>query len=254
MKIAIVTGASSGIGREFARQIAAWGTLDEIWAVARRENRLQELARTLKIPVKIIPVDLTQKKGIEMLESLLKQEQPQIKILVNAAGFGKIGDYKNISRLESGKMIRLNCQAPVDVTMLALPYMRKDSHILQICSTAGFQPLPEMSVYAATKAFLLRYSRALRWELINRGIVVTAVCPYWVRQTEFIQKASTGSHSVRHFPLAGTPEKIVRQALRDSLSGAAVSTPGLVGTAQRILTKLLPEELVIAGWELLRRL
>ncbi len=143
MKIAIVTGASSGIGREFARQIAAWGTLDEIWAVARRENRLQELARTLKIPVKIIPADLTREKGIEMLESLLKQEQPQIKILVNAAGFGKIGDYKNISRLESGKMIRLNCQAPVDVTMLALPYMRKDSHILQICSTAGFQPLPE---------------------------------------------------------------------------------------------------------------
>lgn len=254
MKIALVTGASSGIGREFARQIGSWGTLDEIWAVARRESRLQELSKSLKIPVKAVPVDLTQEQEIGILESLLKKERPQIKILVNAAGFGKIGDYHKISRLESGKMIRLNCQAAVDVTMLALPYMGKGSHILEICSTAGFQPLPEMNVYAATKAFLLRYSRALRWELMGRGIKVTAVCPYWVRQTEFISRANTGSHPIRHFPLAGTPEKIVRQALKDSLSGAAVSTPGLAGTVQRIITKLLPEELVMAGWELLRRI
>lgn len=254
MNIALITGASSGLGREFVRQIAAEQALDEVWVIARREERLLALAKEVKTPLRILPLDLTVEESMKRLCRLLKKERPRIRIVVNAAGFGKLGGYRNISREVLDRMIALNCRAAVDVTLLSLPYMEKGGRILEICSTSAFQPLPELNVYAATKAFLLRYSRALRWELMGRGVKVTAVCPYWVRGTEFIPKANTGSRVIRHFPLAGRPGPVVRQALRDSALGMAVSTPGPVSSTHRLLAKLLPEELMIAGWELLRRL
>lgn len=254
MEIALVTGASSGLGREFVRQIAAQQKLDEIWVVARREERLLALAEEVDTPLRVLLLDLTLEESMKRLRRLLKGEQPRIRILVNAAGFGKLGGYQAVSRSAVDKMIALNCRAAVDVTLLSLPYMGKGGRILEICSTSAFQPLPELNVYAATKAFLLRYSRALRWELMGRGVKVTAVCPYWVRGTEFIPKANTGSRVIRHFPLAGRPEPVVRQALRDSALGMAVSTPGPVSSVHRLLAKMIPEEIMIAGWELLRRI
>lgn len=254
MEIALITGASSGLGREFVRQIAAQQKLDEIWVVARREERLLALAEEVDTPLRVLPLDLTLEESMKRLRRLLKREQPRIRVLVNAAGFGKLGGYQAVSRRAVDKMIVLNCRAAVDVTLLSLPYMGKGGRVLEICSTSAFQPLPELNVYAATKAFLLRYSRALRWELMGRGIKVTAVCPYWVRGTEFIPKTNTGSRVIRHFPLAGRPEPVVRQALRDSALGMAVSTPGPVSSVHRLLAKMIPEEIMIAGWELLRRI
>lgn len=254
MDIAIVTGASSGLGREFVRQIAADKGIDEIWVVARREQRLLKLSEEIETPVRVLPLDLTREDSMRRLRFLLRRERPKIRILVNAAGFGKIGSYKTISRRDADDMIALNCRAAVDVTLLSLPYMRKGARILEICSTSAFQPLPDLNIYASTKAFLLHFTRALRWELMGRGIKVTAVCPYWVRDTEFIPKADTGSHAVKHFPMAGYPGMIVKRALRDSALGAAVSTPGLVSAVHRILAKVIPAEVMIAGWELFRRL
>ncbi|HIS81598.1 MAG TPA: SDR family NAD(P)-dependent oxidoreductase [Candidatus Scatomonas merdavium] len=255
MRIALITGASSGLGKEFIRQLRR-EKLDEIWAIARRKERLLELSGLVPIPVRPISLDLTKPESIDTLERLLAEAQPHIHILINAAGFGKIGNYREISRSDTDRMIDLNCRAAVDVTLLALPYMNKGDRILEICSTAAFQPFPYLNVYAATKSFLYRYSRALRVELMDRRIKVTAVCPYWVKNTEFIPKAreTEGSRAIRHFPLASRKETVVRLALSDSRLGLPVSTPGPVCFLHRIAAKFIPGELMMGLWSLIRRL
>ena len=151
-------------------------------------------------------------------------------------------------------MIRLNCQAAVEVTQVCLPFMGRGSRVLEICSTSAFQPLPYLNVYAATKAFLYRYSRALHWELRPRGITVTAVCPYWIRDTEFIPTAAQSGQPVHHYPLASTARRVAFRALYDSRHGKAVSTPGPVCTVHRLAGKCLPSDAMMALWEGLRRL
>lgn len=253
--IALITGASSGLGREFARQIQQ-EPIDEIWAVARREDRLRQLEQESALPVRVLPLDLTKTESVAFLAERLKEEDPDVRLLVNGAGFGKIGDYKEVSVQDSMDMIDLNCRAAVAVTETVLPHMRRGGRILEICSTSAFQPLPSLNVYAASKAFLMRYSRALRWELFGQGILVTAVCPYWVRDTEFIPtaKATKNGRAIRHFPLASKARTVVRRAIRDSKLGLAVSTPGPVCFLHRIAAKFIPHCIMIAGWEGLRRL
>ncbi|MCH3973440.1 MAG: SDR family NAD(P)-dependent oxidoreductase [Oscillospiraceae bacterium] len=257
MQIAIVTGASSGLGREFVHQISKTEKLDEIWVIARRENRLRDLASEVSgICVRPVPLDLTRQESLQELQELLERKKPDVRILVNAAGFGKMGNYDEISRKDCDGMIDLNCRAAVDMTVLTLPFMRAGARVLEICSTAGFQPLPGLGVYAASKAFLLRYSRALRWELFPRGIHITAVCPYWVKDTEFIPTArkTKNSKAVRHFPLASHAHSVVKLALWDSELDLAVSTPSPVSFVHRIAAKFIPHCAMIAIWELLRRL
>ena len=177
MKIAIVTGASSGLGMAFVRRLDALGGLDEIWGVARRGERLEALAAELRTPMRPLALDLTRLESVETLRVLMREEAPEVAVLVNAAGFGKFGTCADLTLQETCDMIDLNCRAAAALTAAVLPYMGRGSRVLEICSSAAFQPLPGFNVYAATKAFLLRYSRALRWEAAPRGIRVTAVCP-----------------------------------------------------------------------------
>lgn len=151
-------------------------------------------------------------------------------------------------------MIDLNCRAAVALTAAAIPHMSRGARILEICSSAAFQPLPGFNVYAATKAFLLRYSRALRWEVAPRGIKVTAVCPGWIK-TEFMQVArdTKNGRTVRSYPFALRPETVARRALRDS-QVLAVTTCGLPALVQRVASKFLPHCFIMACWEGLRRL
>ncbi|MCD8105558.1 MAG: SDR family NAD(P)-dependent oxidoreductase [Lachnospiraceae bacterium] len=255
-KIAIITGASSGLGREFARGLDEKEKLDEIWAIARREELLDELCSQVSTSLRPIPLDLTQKESFEVLHSLLQEEEPDVRYLINAAGFGKIGSWKDISLQDCDDMIDLNCRAAVDLTQLALPYMSKGTRILEICSTAAFQPFPYLNVYSASKAFLYRYSRALRIELFGEGIHVTAVCPYWIKDTEFIDtaKKTADSSYIRHFPLASREKTVVRHALIDAGLGVPVSTPGIVCTLHRIAAKFIPGEIMMGIWALLRRI
>ena len=145
---------------------------------------------------------------------------------------------------------RENCRAAVDVTDAAFPYLHPGSQVLEICSTAGFQPIPGLNVYAATKAFLLSYTQTLHYELSPAGIHVTAVCPYWVKDTEFIGIAEKGGHGFRHYPLASRSQDVVRRALRDSALNLRVSTPGLVCTLHRAAAKVTPNLLCLplADW------
>ena len=252
-KIALVTGASAGLGREFIRQLI-WKDYDEVWAVARRMDKLMELRKTTRIPIRAIALDLTKKSSIRELEELLEKERPRIHLLVNAAGFGKIGNYKEVSQQDGDRMIELNCRAAVDVTNICLPYMSRGDKILEICSVAAFQPLPYLNIYAATKAFLYHYSRALHAELRHRGITVTAVCPYWVKDTEFISIAeqSEEKRRIKSYPLASKKRHVVRRALLSSCLGFPVSTPSVLSFIERYAGHLLPNGVLMKLWEEIR--
>jgi hypothetical protein len=256
MQIAVVTGASSGLGREFVRQISRKEKLDAIWVIARREDRLKELAENSAVPVWPLPLDLTKPESISTVRGCLRARKPDVRILVNAAGFGKIGTYPQISEQDSGRMIDLNCKALVAVTSALIPYMRRGARILEISSVASFQPLPGLNIYAATKAFVSSYSRALRWEMFGKGIHVTAVCPYWIGDTEFIPvaKDSAGSRAVRHFPLVSHAKTVAGFALWASRLNLPVATPGLLSSFIRLASKFIPHEIVIPIWEALRRI
>ena len=170
MSIAIITGASSGLGAEYARQISQKNRVDEIWVIARRVDRLEALKKELSTPTRIFQIDLSAENDMERFRQTLAEEKPDVEYLIHAAGFGKIGTYKQIDRKASMAMVRLNCEAAVDITESVIPYMRRKSRIIEISSTSAFQPFQGLNVYAASKAFLLRYSRALGVELFGTGI------------------------------------------------------------------------------------
>ncbi len=249
MKIAVVTGASSGIGREFAEQIARRGKVDEIWAVARRADRLDELKQKVSPKVRAVPLDLLKNEDRIKLKLMLSREKPDVRILVNAAGFGKYGTYKDLTDEEIDSMIDLNCKALVHMTYDILPYMGKHGRILLMGSASAFQPLPEFLMYAATKAFVVHFGRALNVELKERKITVTCVCPGYVR-TEFFRVAQNTKNpgTCQNFSPLYEPEAVVRKALRDSLFRRDMSVYGLDTKGKRLAAKLLPHRLVMRVW------
>ncbi len=245
MKIAIVTGASSGMGRETAIQLAdQFGGMSEIWLIARRAERLDELEKILPVPARKFTIDLTDKSDLKKLQNALEELKPEVKFLVNASGYGKIGRVGTISLEEETGMPALNCEALCAVTHMVLPYMCRKSRIIQYASAAAFVPQPGFAVYSATKAFVLSYSRALNEELKSRQIKVTAVCPGPVK-TEFFTIAETSGKIpfYKRFTMAD-PVKVVRLAIRDSILGKPVSVYGPVMKAFRILTKVVPHEII----------
>lgn len=250
----MITGASSGLGREFVKQLGQKEDLDEIWAIARREDRLLALRELTGREIRPIAMDLTDGANVEKLEEMFKAEKPDIRVLVNAAGMGRIGKTTAIPEADNNAMIDLNCRAAVAVTTAAFPYLSKGSRVLEICSTAGFQPMAGLNVYAATKAFLQSYTKALHYELLLTGIHVTAVCPYWIKDTEFIPTArQVDRNGFRHFPLASRSKTVVSWALFDSKLNLWVSTPGPICMAHRLVAKFIPHFIMVPFLDLLRR-
>lgn len=251
-RIAIITGASSGMGREFARQIAAEGGLEELWVIARRADRLAELKGELErdsLTVRPMALDLTAEESVDQLKEVLAQESPQVQILVNASGFGKYGTYRDLTDREITQMIDLNCKSLVRITYGVLPYMQAGGRVLMLGSASAFQPLPEFNMYASTKAFVVHFSRALNVELKSRGITVTCVCPGYVR-TEFFQVAQDTANpdTCKNFTPMYEPEDVIRKALKDSKKGKDLSVLGLDTKWKRLSGKLLPSKLVMAVW------
>ena len=246
-RIALITGASSGLGREFARLLAR-EAVDELWLVARRGERLRELSAELAVPCRIFALDLTQEAALEELSAALSAEPPVVRYLVNAAGFGRIGMAADIGAATTGRMIALNCRAAAELTERALPYMERGSRVLEIASCAAFQPVPGVGVYAATKSFLLSYSRSLGHDLAPQGIGVTAVCPYWIRDTEFISRAeTTDAHGLfKNFPFPTDAETVARRSIRAAKNGISVCTPDAVSFLDRIAAKFLPKDLLMS--------
>jgi len=249
MKIAIVTGASSGMGREFALQLDKYVSVDEIWVIARRQDALEQLKAQCAVAVRPVALDLCQPDSYSTLSALLQEQNPDVKLLVNAAGFGKFGDYSRISMEEDLLMIDLNCKALVAVTRLVLPYMHEGSHILQLDSLSAFQPVPYITTYGATKAFVLSYTRAMNRELKHRGIRMMAMNPGWVKTEFFNHALKTNDDKVRYYNRLYEADAVVATGLKDLYrSKKDYSVHGFPTRMQVRLVKLLPHSIVMNTW------
>lgn len=246
MRIAIITGASSGMGREFVKQIDAIESFDEIWVIARRKERLEEISKDSNNKIRPISLDLMKRESIDELKALLESEKPDVAVLVNGSGFGRFGAFTDIDLESQLDMIDLNDKALVAMTHITLPYMREGGRIYQIDSLSSFQPVPYIGVYGATKAFVLSFSRALNVELKKRGIRVMAICPGWVR-TEFFDRAVTDD-TITYYNRYYDADEVVKRALKDMKKGRDVSVCGFPIRMQVRLTKLLPHKLVMKIW------
>lgn len=245
MRIMIITGASSGIGREFALQLSKkYSKMDEVWIIARRKERLLELEKEIKIPVRVFAMDVTNPSDISEFKDYLAEQQPDIKLLVNCAGYGKIGRFDEIDLTEQCNMVTLNCTALTNMVGMCLPYISTHSRIINIASAAAFAPQAGFAVYAASKAYVLSYSRALNAELKNRQITVTAVCPGPV-DTEFFDIAGVKEGSIfKNIPKADA-SKVVAKAIKDAAIGNDISVYGGTMKAAKAATKVLPQKLII---------
>ncbi len=250
-RIIVVSGASSGMGKEFLIQILEKeNNIDEIWAIARREDRLLELKK--EVSDKIIPLklDLSNEKDLLKYKDKLNKEKPNIIILANCAGFGIFDHSENISTDNKLNMIDLNVKAPVAMIDYSLAYMKEGSKIMNIASCAGFQPIPYINDYASTKSFLLSYSRALNKELKYRKIHVLAVTPYWTK-TEFFDRAIDDKKKkvVINYNAMYDASEVIKLAIKDLYkSNKDVSCYGTINNIQRLLTKILPHSLVMKVW------
>lgn len=254
-RIAIITGASSGLGREFAIQLDGMQVVDEFWLIARGKTALEQLADRLNTPVRPISADLTIKAQVDGIARMLDEERPRVTYLVNAAGFGKFGDWRSISDEAVDSMIDLNCKALVDMTRIVLLHMERGGRIVQVASAAAFAPLPQMNVYAATKAFVLRYTRALRWELHGSGITVSALCPTWVKTGfEKVARDSGDGNAVGHLLGAQDAHSVVRRALMANKAHFAVACASPQSFAFRAVSKVLPDCMIMGAWNILRRI
>lgn len=243
-KIAILTGATGGLGQEFLRQILE-EEIDEVWAIARNESRLSELRKQYGERVIPVSLDLSEMTGIRTIEDMLKEHKPHVEYLINNAGLAKMGNYADFSVEEIDRTINLNCKTPVMLSKICIPYMGKGSKILNISSASAFQPNPYINLYAASKAFERSYSRALNVELEGTGITSIAVCPSWV-DTELLQKEINGKKV--KFPGIVTADKVVKQAIRDAKKGKDMSVCSLYVKCQHLNVKLMPQKLVMKLW------
>ncbi len=247
--IAVITGASSGIGKQFALTLKNQGKFDEVWVIARNLARLEALKKSIPFPVKAISLDLSERSGLKTYENLLAMEKPNITLLVNCSGFGKFCATMDNELENNLNMMDLNCGAVLAMCQLSVPYMEKGAKILNVASVAGMQPIPYINVYGATKAFVLNFSRALNRELRRDGISVMAVCPFWTK-TNFFDRAidETEERVVKKYIAMYTPEQIVERAWRDMKRGKDVSMYGFKARAQGLMVKLLPHSLVMSVW------
>ena len=246
MKVAIITGASSGLGYEYVKAvIERYPDINEYWLIARRAERLQAIAAEYS-DKKIVPIclDLTKDGSFAEFEALLKEKEPEVRLLINNAGFGKLGRLADMPYGDQIRMVDLNNRALTGITNISLPYMKKGSYVLNVCSIAAFAPNPRMTVYCSTKAYVLSFSRSLRFELKDRGINVMAVCP-GPMHTEFLANAGIEKGSSKTFDTLPycDPVKVARVSLVKADCGRAVYTPRLFYKFYRGLAKLLPHEI-----------
>lgn len=249
MNIAIVTGASSGIGKEFVKALETDKKTDEIWAIARNETKLETLKNTCKKKIRTFSVDVSDAAAVAEFGEVLKSEDPNVTYLVNSAGWGKFCRYDDLSIEESLSMIETNCNGLIDMTLTTLPYMQRGAHIINVGSQAAFQPVPYQNLYSASKALVRSYSRALNVELKDRGICVTCVCPSWVK-TNFFETAMEENNEKSKRNLSGmvTPEVVVKRAMKDAKRNKDMSVPNVMTKINHLLAKFLPQSVVMQIW------
>ena len=247
MNIAVITGASSGIGREYVRAVyEMYPSLDEIWIIARRKALLEEISKNTDKKVVAFPLDITDDSSIAQYEERLKSCNANVQLLINNAGFGRLSRFDECSAQDSAGMIRLNCEALTVMTTATLPFMKEGGEIINLCSIASFAPNTRMAVYSSTKAYVMSFSRALRAELKCRKINVLAVCP-GPMDTEFLSVANIEKGTSRTFDTLPrvNPKVMAVKSLKASKRGRAVYTNLLFFKFYRFLAKILPHSIVM---------
>ena len=246
MKIAVITGASSGMGRAFVKAVDRAYDLDELWVIARRRERLESLSAECGTRVRPLPMDLSENGSISALKDLLETEKPDLRLLINAAGYGIFGAFSDIPLEEQLGIVTLNDRALTAVTAVCLPYMKEGAAVVNLGSNSSWQPVPYMNVYAASKAYVLSFSRGLYRELKPRGIHVLCVCPGWIR-TEFFDTA-VRDDTIVYYDRFYTAEQVVERAMKDLKKKKLVSIAGFPVRMQVRLVKFLPVRLVMNTW------
>lgn len=247
MNIAVITGASSGIGKEYVRAVyEKYPTLDQIWIIARRQKLLEEIAESMGEKVVVFALDITDKASIAQYKERLQSINANVRLLINNAGFGRLSRFDECAEDDSAGMIRLNCEALTVMTSATLPFMRDGGEIVNLCSIASFAPNTRMAVYSSTKAYVMSFSRALREELKPRKINVLAVCP-GPMDTEFLTVANIEKGTSRTFDTLPrvNPRIMAVKSLKASKRHRAVYTNRLFFKFYRLLAKLLPHSFVM---------
>lgn len=247
MNIAVITGASSGLGKEFVlATLKNRPELEEIWVIARREDRLQELKEQFGDKIRPLAFDITDSDGIAMYTRELEKRNVNVSLLINNAGFGRLRDFDKLSAKDNADMVRLNCEALTVMTSVTLPLMADGSEIINSCSIASFAPNTRMAVYSSTKAYVMSLSRALREELKARKINVLATCP-GPMDTEFLPVANIKKGVSRTFDTLPrvNPKVVAEKSLTASRKRRAVYTNLLFYKFFRLIAKLLPHSLVM---------
>ena len=245
MKIAVITGASSGMGREFVFALDGKG-YDELWVIARREERLKELQMECKTPVRVMALDLMERDSFNVYKDALAETNPEIQVLVNAAGFGLFGTFMEMDLDQQLDIIEINDKALTAMCHLSVPYMPSGGSIINLASNSSWQPVPYINVYGASKAYVMSFSRALGVELKAKGIHVMAVAPGWIK-TEFFDHA-IHDDTIKYFDRFYTAKQVVDKAMKDLSKRKAVSILGLPVQAQVKAIKHLPVSLVMKIW------
>jgi len=245
MKIAVITGASSGLGAKFASEIrGVFPEIEQLWLIARRADRLAAAAETLKTPCRLISADLTG-DGVSELESLLGREKPDVALLINCAGCGYLGNVKEQDEALILRCVDLNVRALTQVTRAVLPYMGRGGHIINVSSIASFCPNPRMTVYSASKSYVTDFSLGLGDELRPCGISVTSVCP-GPMATEFLDigNISGNSKMFRSLPFCDAG-KVAGGALAAAKRGRTTYTPTAFFRLYRFVAKVVPHGLLV---------
>lgn len=254
MKAAIITGASSGIGEAFLKQYTAdvkagrEQAPDEIWVVARSADKLAKLKETYAdFRLRAVTADLGELEELKKIEALLAETKPEAVLLINCAGMGKRGDVMSRGYEDLADTIDINCRALSVLTRICLPYMKEGSRIINIASSAAFLPQPGFACYAASKAYVVDFSRALRNELRKSKISVTAICPGPVK-TAFLGKATDNKETeftgIRKNFVAD-PDKLAASSLKASRKGRTLYVYKFSQKLLHFASKILPTAFIL---------
>ena len=251
-RIAIVTGASSGIGKEFFLSLREkQAEIDEVWVIARNGDKLMALTELSPFPLKIFPLDLSLPDSVKSIEQALLKEKPSVQYVICASGFGRFCAVESDNAETLQNMVDLNCRSIVGLTHATIPYLAKGGAVILIASMAAFQPIPYIATYGATKAFVLSYGRALDKELRKtKGARCLCVCPFWTK-TAFFERAiaKEKDNVVKKYTVMYEPQQIVKRAWKDlKRKNRDVSVYGVIARGQKRLVKLLPHKWIMRIW------
>lgn len=247
MKTAIITGASSGLGREFVRQLTeVFPEVERVWLIARRKERLEELIRFFPDgAAECLALDLCDPMSFSMLQGKLVAEKPEVVLLVNNAGSGYLGKLGEVETATQTRMVDLNLRALTAITNMVLPFMPRGGRILNVSSIASFCPNPRMTVYSASKAYVSAFTLGLSEEVREKGLTVTAVCPGPMK-TEFMEVAGIHGNSTAFNLLPYCDQvRVAAGALHAARAGRTIYTPRLFYKFYRVLAKVTPVKLMM---------